>query len=379
MKTKLVLIAVACLLHGLTTLAVAQNDTVPNFWFLEQGTEPTAENRINAIKNVGRGLLDFAIYQPTGNTFSEEYRQKLLDAGFVFDFLATIQTQNDHGWTIYPPVGLIKALVIPETVSLPVEEFLRPRRADFAFLGKAPELPESMERGLTTFVDRKNEIATERQRMRERLAASPTSDGRIRTEEEIEAVLRMVPMPPALGLPVSQRPIGMEQIDENLDEALRMGWGYLRIHPEIFVTETGVELLARRELLQTGTTDVFYVFANTKENAETIDGWFRMGELKYGRTLITYSGRDGTGGRITAEHDRALIMDPATGKIGFAAVRDERVNPPLRIRIQMKPGETLIVRIVRDRTRGRGGADFQEFETLPAWEYEGDVPEPPGR
>ena len=40
------------------------------------------------------------------------------------------------------------------------------------------------------------------------------------------------------------------------------------------------------------------------------------------------------------------------------------------IRIRMKPGETLVLRVVRERTRDYEHLGYGEFETLPAWEYE---------
>jgi len=79
-----------------------------------------------------------AIYQPTGTTFPEEYRQKLLDAGFVFDFFSEKQLPK----VTHESCGL---LVIPETASLPKEEIERLHFLSFAFLEKAPELPESIE------------------------------------------------------------------------------------------------------------------------------------------------------------------------------------------------------------------------------------------
>ena len=70
-------------------------------------------------------------------------------------------------------------------------------------------------------------------------------------------------------------------------------------------------------------------------------------------------------------------MNPVTGKIGKAAVRNADGKTPMTIRLQMKPGETLVVRIVRERSRGIGNGDgFQEFESLPDWEYEGENPKP---
>jgi hypothetical protein len=85
---------------------------------------------------------------------------------------------------------------------------------------------------------------------------------------------------------------------------------------------------------------------------------------------------------INAKNDRAFIMDPATGRIGEAALHHIRAvdRNDWYMRIQMKPGETLIVRIVRERVKDGtlGGSGLQEFEYLPAWEYEGEPPELPG-
>jgi len=367
MKTKLLLIAVACLLLGLTISAVAQNDTEPNFWFLEQGTEPTAENRINAIKNVGRGLLDFAIYQPTGSTFSEEYRQKLIDAGFVFDFVTAIQLPDDRGFRFDPPVGRTPVLVVPESVTLPTEVIERLLWLPLAFLGNAPELPESMNHRFITFINRKNAVEAERQRMREGLAALPHNANK--TAEEIEAALQQ-----SMPSPKMWWPLGMEQIGDDLAEALKLGWG-TGIFPENFVAETGVKLLARRGIGVPA--DVFYVFANTKEDTKPIDGWFPLQELKKGQ-LLSLHFPNGVSGMFSFKNDRAFIMNPVTGKTGEATIHYDRNNPPMYIRIQMKPGETLVVRVVRERGDPRNGS-FQEFESLPDWEYEGEVPEPPGR
>jgi len=368
----------------------AQDNTEPNFWFLEQGTEPTAENRINAIKNVGRGLLDFAIYQPTGSTFSEEYRQKLTDAGFVFDFLTEEQlAQTNHNWATYhfSPVGRVSVLVIPESVAVPMEEIERLRALAFVFLGKAPELPESVsQRGVISLADRKNEIEAGRQRMRERLAASPNFANS--TAEEIEAILHWVPEPISpIGAPTYKV---MDQVGDNLAEAVGLFTNRARTFSENFVADADVKLLARRALtpgvtMDSDAVDVFYVFANTKENAEPIDGWFQLQELKGGRSLGHISLVGGGGGFVLAQPDRAFIMDPATGKIGRVALHNIRAfdRNDWYMRIQMKPEEMLVVRIVRERARsGSGppaGAGFQEFESLPDWEYEGEVPEPPGR
>ena len=109
------------------------------------------------------------------------------------------------------------------------------------------------------------------------------------------------------------------------------------------VAETGLKLLARRELVvrERTATDVFYIFANTKESAQPIDGWFRLQKLSYGRMLMSFSRTDGTGGMFFAENDRAFIMDPATSKIGEAAILHDPEKSLMYVRIQMKPGETL--------------------------------------
>ena len=145
--------------------------------------------------------------------------------------------------------------------------------------------------------------------------------------------------------------------------------------PGKFVTETGVKLSARRELAcETkdggSAIDVFYVFANTKENAKPIDGWFRLRKLNTGRCTGSFSMSDGRGGIFFAKKDRAFFMDPVTGKIGEAEVRELRDNGTMEIRIRMKPGETQVVRVVRERVKGMEGIGFQEFESLPKWEYE---------
>ena len=370
----------------------AQNNEEPNFWFLEPGTEATAENRINTIQNVGRGLLDFAIYQPTGSTFPEEYRQNLIDAGFVFDFLTEEQlAETNHTNYLYlSPVGRMSILVVPKTVSMPVEEITRLRFLFFAFLGKAPDLPESeSQRGFSfiSLAEKKNEIATEQQRMRDRLVANPTFADR--TDEEIEEIIGKMPTltpPPTLN---QRHLIGLDQIGNDLAEAIGPFSERARIFPEGFVAETGAKMLARRELVwkveENSTTDVFYVFANTKDNAKPIDGWFQLRERKGGRLLGRVHYTDGREVGIMAQPDRAFIMDPATGKIGAVALHHIRAvdRNDWYMRIQMKPGETLIVRVVRERARsGSGppaGTGFQEFESLPAWEYEGEVPEVPLR
>ena len=361
----------------------AQNNEEPNFWFLEQGTEPTAENRIKAIQNIGRGLLDFAIYQPTGTTFPEEYRQKLLDAGFVFDFLTEeqlSQTTFDSATDYFSPIGRVSQLVVPETVSVPMEEIKRLVAFAFAFLGNAPQLPESMnQRGVISLADKKKEIIAEQQKMRERLIANPNFADK--TEEEIETMLQRLPLPTSRpGTPTYR---DMDQIGDDLAEAMGL---FFRTFPENLVAKTGLKLLARRELAVRGrtVTDVFYIFANTKESAQPIDGWFRLRELSYGRMLMSFSRTDGTGGMFFAENDRAFTMDPATGKIGAVAFHHVRAvdRNDWYLRIQMKPGETLIVRVVRDRVKGELGKFqecFEEFESLPAWEYEGTPPEPPGK
>ena len=337
----------------------AQSNEGPNFWFLEQGTEPIAENRIKAIQNVGRGLLDFAIYQPTGYTFPEEYRQKLLDAGFVFDFLTEEQlAQIYYIWSDYRHShhGRFPILVIPQMVSLPTKEIERLRMTSghsFAFLEKAPKLPTQM--GLNSFVNRKDIGEAERM---------------------------------SLQTPMCN---GIDQIGENLAEAVGLFSGLAATFPENFVAESGVKLLARRalplneSLRNYDSIDVFYIFANTKENAKPIDGWFQLREIHMFRFLATFENSDGKPHWVIAKNDRAFIMDPETGKIGEAAIHHDRSVSrfDLYVRIQMKPGETLIVRVVRERAKsGNGppsGGGFQEFESLPAWEYEGEPPEPPGK
>ena len=345
------------------------------FWFLEPGVEPTAENRIAAIQNVGGGLLDFAIYQPTG-TFPEEYRQKLLDAGFVFDFLTEEQLEKTvHDWAAYhlSPVGQVSILVIPEGISLPIKEIERLRTLRLAFLGKAPELPESRQENFTSLANRKNVLEAEYKRMRDSIVASPYFAGR--EEEEIDAIIQR--MPPSPRIPSCS---GMDEIGDNLAEAVGLFFDRARAFAEEFVEETGVKLLARRTLMPGGrvnTSDVFYIFANTKENAQSIDGWFRLRELVGGRTLATYSLANGGGGAVIAKNDRAFFMDSVSGRIGEAAVRGVPDSGVRELRIQMQPGETLIVRIVRERVKpGSGlpaGGGFGEFEPLPAWEYEGTI------
>ena len=359
----------------MATLLCAQNEEKPDFWFLEQGTEPTPANRIKAIQNVGKELLDFVIYRPTGSTFPDEYRQKLIDAGFVFNFLTEeqlSQTTLDSATGHFSLIGRVSMLVVPEAVSMPMEEIQRQKAFKFAFLGKAPPFPESMnQRGVISLLDQKNEIAAKRQKMRESLIADPLLAEK--TEEEIESILQKMPLLiPHPGAPIIR---DMDQIGDNLTEP--MGWFYEKF-PEKFVAETGAKLLARRALKPhetKGAVDVFYIFANTKENAKPIDGWFQLRELKTGRRLLTFSRRDGTGGMLFAKSDRAIIMDPITGKIGIAAIQDE----PPKIRIQLKPDETLIVRVVRDRVKEEFQECFEDIESLPAWEYEGPAPEVPGK
>ena len=406
-------------LHVLMLLTVAgvvyaQNgNTDAEFWFLKEGVEPTLENRINAIKNVGAGILDFVIYQPTDatgkplDTFPDVYRQKLIDAGFVFDVLTEEQlSKTTAEWSVYhnSPVGRVLILVIPEAVSLSVKEIERLKHLRFAFLGEATELPgpipltpEERERysgpgyGYATpefldgiqktlikksLTDLKNEIEAERKRMQDRLATFPFYADK--SDEEIDAVLQgMLVMTPRVSEPdVSV----MDQIGGNLAEAVGLFTGRAKAVPENFIAETGIKLLARRALLPYETknvdaVDVFYIFANTQKNAKPVDGWFRLNELSSGRSLghVTYTDR--RGGFIVAKSDRAFLMDPITGKIGEAEVRNHRTpsENKMEIRIQMKPGETLIVRVVRERSRsGNGppaGAGFQEFESLPAWDY----------
>ena len=106
--------------------------------------------------------------------------------------------------------------------------------------------------------------------------------------------------------------------------------------------------------------DILYSFTNFGRDSKPIDGWFSLQELK--------SGRDGF------KDDRAFLMDRKTGKVSEAAVRKNPETGRLEVRIQMKPEESLIVRVVRERARyGEGlptGIGFMEFESLPGWKYE---------
>ena len=178
-------------------------------------------------------------------------------------------------------------------------------------------------------------------------------------------------MPPHPG---SQIDSVMDQVGDNLVEAMEL----LRTFPEKSVVETGVKILARRAsaLKDNSVVDVFYVLANTKENVKAID-WVQLQECKTGRLLGRgYFSRPDGGGfydrSFLARHDRAFIMNPASGKIGEAAYRNDCAvdRNDFYLRIQMQPGETLVVRVVRERAEGMGGIGFQEFESLPDWEYE---------
>lgn len=316
----------------------------PDFWLLK-GAAPTPENRLAAVQSAGRALLDFAIYQPDdeADTFPEEYRQKLLDAGFVFDFITQRQlAEAVHVWAEFhhSPVGRVAILVIPDGVTPPEEELCRLKSLCCAFLDKVSDIQEAfMEKEATSFADRK---------------------------EAVEAFLQKRP---SRGIGDAPRCKCVDQIGDNLGEAVGLFSGWAPAFPESFAAKTGVQVLARRGYFNDA--DVFYVLANTKEDARPVDGWFPLRELKPGRwlgTAIFGDGEDDWCEEYEAEDDRAFFMDPATGRIGEASVRK---GSDLRIRVQMKPGETLVVRVVRERC----DEDFRhlgygEFESLPAWEYE---------
>ncbi|MCL2118866.1 MAG: hypothetical protein FWH27_10620 [Planctomycetaceae bacterium] len=387
------LMALTASAAGFAQNAETDNKADAEFWFLKPGTEPTPENRIAAIQNTGKALLDFTIYQPTG-TFPEDYRQKLFDAGFVFD----IMTGEEQLAALEGHRGI---LVIPGDAPLTTDDIRRLKHCKFAFLGESPELPEPIpltqaERLIfsrpgyeymtqeridairttitkKSFADWKGDLETEWQRTRDRLAASPSFADK--SDEEIDAAVQR--MPAITPQPSDRIDAVMDHIGDNLVEALRLFSAW----PEDFVTETGVQLLVRRELARElpddeHATDVFYVFANTKEDAKPVDGWFRLRELRFGRWLGNVFFTDGSGHMINAQTDLAFFMDPATGRIGAAAVRHVNTGDwpnsdnGYYVRIRMQPGETLVVCVARERCKGMGGIGFAEFESLPEWEYD---------
>ena len=223
------------------TVHAKNDDTDAKFWFLKPGTDSTPENRIKAIQNTGTALLDFAVYQPTG-TFPEDDRKKLLDAGFVFDFL----TSEEQLASLEGDTGI---LVIPENIPFTTDDIRRLKDHIFAFLGASPELPEpipltqeerqsnplvylrpevldKMQTTITkkSFADWKKEIETEQKRMRDRLAASPNFAGK--SDEEIDATLQRMPM--MTPRPGDRIDTVMDRIGNNLVEAL----GLLKACPE---------------------------------------------------------------------------------------------------------------------------------------------------
>lgn len=332
------------------TLHAQDANTPPDFWLLN-GAEATPENRLAAIQNAGRALLDFVIYQPEeADAFPENYRQKLIDAGFVFDFITKQQlAEKEQVFSAVhnSPVGQFACVVIPDGVA-PPEEYQPEKCLSYAFLGKAPESLESADKKIViSLADRKKKEETFPQKQYDTFRSPP---------------------PPYIVI---------DQIGDDLGEAVRLISGWARAFPENLVAETGVQVLALRGCV-TGISadseydDVFYVLANAKENARLIDGWFRLRHLSSGRTIAAYSTIDGGGGSIIANADLAFFMDPATSKIGEASVRNLRDSGTwnMEIRIQMKPGETLVVRIVRERIKSFEKLGYGDFECLPAWEYE---------
>ena len=298
-----------------------------DFWFLKPDEGATPSNRRAALWRVSTTLYDFGIYLPSDIAIPDDFRniwRTLSGAGYKQHTdvceerlaQATHESGSNHRMedryegNVY--YRRFSVLVIHQDISLPVKDIERLPHLRYMFLGEAPKMPEGV-----AFVDKVGNNLIE-------------SIASLRGPKLLpESILLALP-----NLWLTKSEINIRQgTDENWDAYA---------------------------------DDILYFLSNDATHtsiiipAKPIDGWFSLQELK--------SGRDGF------KDDRAFFMDSETGKIGEAAVRKNPATGKLEVRIQMKPEESLIVRIVRERVRyGEGlptGIGFMEFESLPDWEYE---------
>jgi hypothetical protein len=229
----------------------------------------------------------------------------------------------------------LSILIIHQDISLPVKEMERLPHLRYAFLGDAPELPESLAAKKISFTEWKNGTQTPQR------ANCTIVDNIGDSANLLEAIMLFS---------------GEKPLPESIVLTL----------PDLWKWKSEMHIRKGEEKnWDEYADDMLYFFSNDDKiqtiriPAKPIEGWFSLQELK--------------GGREFGKDDRAFFMDWETGKIGEAAVRKNAETGKLEVRIKMEPKEYLIVRIVRERVRYSEGVPtgigFMEFETLPKWEY----------
>ena len=289
-----------------------------DFWYLKPGEGATPENRMTALFEAGTVLIDFGIYLPE-------------DVAIPYGFWAIQDTLTQAGYehTNVDEESLAQVVHASGVYHHASGIYHSPTRFSILIIPQGISLPvKEIER----LPHLRYVFMGDAPEMPEGVAFVDKVGDSANLLEAIASFSDPKPLPESVGT-IERYWIGMHEMNIRQGED-----GKWDAHAD----------------------DIFYSLVNFGWESKPIDCWFPLQELK--------RGRDGL------KDDRAFFMDRETGKIGEAAVRKNHETGKLEVRIKMEREESLIVRIVRERTRhGQGpptGIGFMEFESLPEWKYE---------
>ncbi len=303
--------------------------------------------------------------QPVG-----ELAEFLWKNGYQFDYISDAQLQavktvrgNQWSKRIVAPGGKYRAIIVPRCEFMTPETMeklleIAGQRIPVLFDGPVPsDVP-----GLGNLDERRRTLAMLKEGIEFPAAKTVLPPPRPVDSPEIS--------PGPLLEPRKPKPVLVVDMTECRRETLR----YYHIQAENVVAQTGVKLI-RREL----DGDVFYFITNTNDQMEhsddvrTVEGWFSLKQLRAGQPVVNVFYTDGYDRWFFSDDDLPILMDPMTGQIGLAKTRKDRKYGTMEVYLQMKPNQSMILRVCRDiRTDNsptRTSERFGRLREIPDWIY----------
>lgn len=298
-----------------------------------------------------------------------ELAEFLWKNGYQFDYISDAQLQEvKYKWQeVSTPGGKYRAVVVPRCTHMPV-----------ATLKKLAELVDGgvhvlFDGDIPVDVPGLGNLERRRTEMKELSSKFRIVSAADHIEKLIEAEKRGPIPTPKPGAKQENKPL--PEIVANMSAFRKEMLQSVGVMPETIVPQTGVKLI-RREI----DGDVFYFISNTNDKMEhsdsvkPVEGWFQLERSKTGRNIGHVTHTDGMGHFLFAAHDRAVLMDPMTGKTGLAKTRRGESGWYVDVYLQLKPNESIIVRVCKDMRSMTEQAKpvFEVTKELPDWVYYGD-------